>query len=502
MVKSEKVRLLSEMKTFRISRNDVTPKKYETHILDDSGKVIRVIADSESHREYVTYDRIPNELVKAIVSVEDKRFFIHHGIDIPGIIRSILITFFSLGKRMQGGSTITQQLIKNTLFPDWYRNNTFRDKMKRKIRELFIAHRIESKLSKREIIEYYLNTIYFGNGRYGVQTASKLYFGKDVWKLTPGECALLAGIPLSPAKYDPLRHPEKCIDREKFIMKKMYEQKIISRSELNEAERENILLELQYNKSLNVKTEKCYSYFEDALVSKLIDDLMKNRNIKHSEAMSLLLSGGLRVYSTENKRLQKLCEKYFNDPDFIPDLDKEDGPQAAIVIMDMTSGNILGMVGGRGKKKESLIFNRAVSAKRNNHFNTIFCFFERTGFVPDKKNGISIMDMCLAYAGYESGGNVKEAFLYKRVLNYKDKVVLRNDNKTYEIPEGEFVHLPKLMDITLATDIWSFGRTNNLLIGVWAGYDDNRTLPQIKEYYSFPKKIIKSVIENISGDGR
>ena len=151
---------------YNITKKDVTPTGFETHIINQSGNVTRVLARGESRKVYVKYGRIPVNLIKAVVAVEDKRYYRHKGIDLKAIIRAVVRTVSSGGKNIQGGSTITQQLIKNTVFVNWTKERTVFDKLGRKINELLLAPGLEKRMSKRQILECYLNTIYFGEGCY------------------------------------------------------------------------------------------------------------------------------------------------------------------------------------------------------------------------------------------------------------------------------------------------------------------------------------------------
>ena len=483
------------MNVRKIRKSDVAARKYATYIIDKGNNVTRVLADSESNREYVSYDKIPRKLVKAFVAVEDKKFFKHHGIDILGILRSIFITIYTLGRKTQGGSTITQQLIKNTVFPDWFRKNTFKEKLKRKVQEPFIAHRIERHLSKTEIMENYLNVIYFGNGRYGVQAASKLYFGKDVWKLTLGECALLAGVPLSPATYDPFRYPEKCIARRNLILKKLYDQQKISKKEYETALEEDALVVLSKNK-VTLGNFKCYSYYEEALFSQVKRDLAR-KGISYEKAKSVLFSGGLRVYSNENATLQRYCEKIFRTHEFIPDLTEESGPQSALIVMDSDNGQVIALIGGRGEKTESLLFNRAIDAKRNEHQYAMASFLSRTEYILEKQDGICLLDVCQAYSYYESGCKVKRGLLYSKVLNKKNRTLLNAKAELNTVKNDIEFHLPSPVEITLPRDVWVVGSVGKYVIGVWGGFDDNQLLPVKEEYYTFPRKIFTAVSEMV-----
>ena len=487
----------------RIDKNDITPKRFETHIIGPDNEITRVLAGSEAHREYVPFKKIPKYLILAIITIEDQRFFRHHGVDTKGLIRSIVIDIVSFGKRVQGGSTITQQLIKNTCFPDWYSNRSLKNKLKRKVAEIFLAVQLEKKVSKKEIIENYLNVIYFGQGCYGVQTASKYYFNKNVWELNLKECAVLAGIPLSPADYNPISHRQKSLDRSNLILYEMFMQHRISKNQYKAAKLANISTEIHKQKKASLQEARTYSYFEDLLVSQIDNELMRLKDISLDKADEMLYTGGLRIHSTENQKIQQFCEAIYNDPKFIPDLNDPDGPQSAMILMDASTGHVLATVGGRGKKESSRIFNRAIEAKRNNNLDTFDDYFGRMEYKLEKKNGVSILDLVLAYADYENVNKKVSAVSYKVVYDYKGNVLLDDkkieeaeigtDSKKQSLSHSIHETLPSLIEMHFTKDVWDIGRVGNLVLGVWSGYDDNRPLPLKEEYYTFARRIWKEI---------
>ncbi len=490
------------MNIFKINKKDIQPHNFESHIIGSDNHIRRVLAGAESHREFVPYAKIPKYLIDAIVTTEDQRFFQHHGVDRKGLIRSIIIDIITLGKKVQGGSTITQQLIKNTCFPNWYSNHSIKNKLKRKIWELFIAFRIERFTSKEEILENYLNVIYFGNGCYGVQTAAKLYFNKNVWELDLAECAIFAGIPLSPSTYNPFANEKKCIGRRNLILRKMYQQQKISKSEYIAAKSEELHLASKDSKQHILGGADIYSYYEDALIEQIVANIMKKKHITHDEAMNMIFCGGLRIYTTENQKIQRFSEKIYNDPKYIPDLGAPDGPESAMILMDSNTGHVIATIGGRGHKEGSLVFSRAYKARRNHNLDTFSDYFIRTEYRPSEK-GINILDVVLAYSNYESRGKTKNAFFYKRVLDYKKRSVLSDkeiyydsldEKKSYSKPIHD-IHesLASPMEINFPRDIWVVGRVGNLILGVWGGYDDNRQIPLQEKYFTFPRKIWKEI---------
>ena len=190
--------------------SDLKPKGYASVVYDSEGHEMTKLVSANANRSYVGIDKIPQDLCDAFVATEDERFYEHNGIDIKAIVRAGFEGIKNGLHFSQGGSTITQQVIKNNVFDEsWVTETNQVNRFKRKIQEQYIAIDTEKKMSKTEILEYYLNTINLGQNTLGVQAASQRYFGKPVYQLTLSECAVLAGITQNPAKYNPISHPDK-----------------------------------------------------------------------------------------------------------------------------------------------------------------------------------------------------------------------------------------------------------------------------------------------------
>ena len=218
----------------------------------------------------------------AVVAIEDERFYDHPGIDLRGIARAAYRNL-SAGRLTEGASTITQQLIKNNVFPDWTQERTVMDKVRRKLQEQLLALQLERRKSKDWILENYLNTINFGSGTWGVKTAAMRYFGKDVAELTLSECAVLAAIPKSPTGYNPLNHPENNADRRILVLDKMLELEMISQEERDDAVADPVYGRIQRDHTPAIGSE-VYSYFEDALICQLVEDLVAAHGCSEEEA--------------------------------------------------------------------------------------------------------------------------------------------------------------------------------------------------------------------------
>jgi penicillin-binding protein 1A len=212
-----------------ISNIDVSPSGYSTFVYDAAGNQTAKLVSSDSNRIPVTMSQIPANLAHAFVSIEDERFYEHNGIDIQGIIRA---AFVGLKDKdfSQGASTITQQLLKNNVFSNWT-NESFSEKIKRKIQEQYLALELEKIMDKDTILENYMNTINLGQNTLGVQAASLRYFNKNVTDLTLSECAVIAGITQNPSKYNPISHPEQNAERRQKVLSNMLELGYISQDE-------------------------------------------------------------------------------------------------------------------------------------------------------------------------------------------------------------------------------------------------------------------------------
>lgn len=306
----------------------------------------------EENRSWVSIGKMPTNLKNAFVAIEDQRFYEHNGMDFKRTAGAVLE--FVGGNSSYGGSTITQQLIKNF-------SGENDATIQRKIKEIFRAISLTKKRSKDEVLEMYLNTINLSNGCYGVQAAANYLFGKDVSELTLVECASLAAIPKSPYQYNPKAHPQANKERRDTVLMKMEELNWISEEEMNEAF--NTELVLSADNETNSPTGKIYSYFTDALIEQVIADLNKEYGYPREVAFNIIFSGGLEIHSTVDPRIQKIMEEVYSAPDTFV---QGDGiqPESAMVVIDPYTGNVKGIVGGRGEKNISRGLNRATMSKR------------------------------------------------------------------------------------------------------------------------------------------
>ncbi len=317
---------------------DILPP-VSSQIYDSAGNELANIHATEN-RLPVKIEQVPINLQHAFIAIEDNRFYEHNGIDPRGLLRA---AWSNINDReiSEGGSTITQQLAKNAYL-------TQERTMQRKIQEMFLAMKLEKQYTKQEILELYLNQIYFGQGAYGVQAAAKTYFGKNVEELDLSECALLAGIPKSPNYYSPFNDVQAAKDRRGIVLDQMVKYGYIGRMEAQDAKAE----ELHLAPLAQPTDKKEAAYFIDYVTQLLIDKYGADAVYKE----------GLKVYTTIDMDMQHKAEAAVaeNLPDYGTDANGVMQPQASLVAIDPKTGYIKAMVGGRGTDQ----FNRATLAER------------------------------------------------------------------------------------------------------------------------------------------
>ena len=297
--------------------------------------------------EFYVEDRDPVEMkdispyvVRGTVATEDQRFYDHHGIDPQGILRAVAVNLFGIGH--EGASTITQQLVRNTILASEANEST----LKRKVREAFIALKMEERYSKDEILLMYLNTINYGSGVYGIQAASQRYFSKDADKLSLAEAAALVGIPQSPTYNNPIDHPETCKKRRNAVLGRMLVNEVITQEEYDEACAAELKLKVKETKTSNGLLKYPYfsSYIRDTLLEMYDFDMV--------------YKGGLTVYSTLDPKLQKYAEDAARTKEsYIPDY-----LEVAMTVIDPKTGYVKAIVGGKDFNKDQ--YNLATQAQR------------------------------------------------------------------------------------------------------------------------------------------
>ena len=423
-----------------VSDVNIMPSGQATFIYDQDGNMLQKLTSADGNRISVSISDIPENMQHAIVAIEDSRFYEHNGIDTMGMVRAIAVAISSGFSRTEGASTITQQLLKNNVFTEWT-SETKLERIARKIQEQKLAVELEDALNrqgadtKSVILENYLNTVNFGAGTYGVESASLKYFGKSCSELTLSECAVLAAIPQNPTKYNPIRHPEFNQERQQTVLRYMCAQGYITQEQCDEALADDVYSRIRLHNEATSQEEEPYSYFVDELITQLKEDLVKKAGYTDTQAENLLYSGGLSIYTTMDPNIQNIMEEEFENEANYPEttkyaldwaltVDKSDGervnysremlqkyfrtnvdpsfdlifdsqeeaqsyvdmykaavvgegdeivaerisfseqPQAAMTVIDQATGEVKGIVGGRGKKTASLVLNRATDSFR------------------------------------------------------------------------------------------------------------------------------------------
>lgn len=351
----------------KVSPSDVKPQGYTTFVYADDEKTeIERFVASGSNRIYKPLDEIPEDLQHAFVAIEDERFYEHNGIDIRGIIRAAVAM---LSGQSQGASTLTQQLIKNNVFPNFVNEQTFYDKLQRKFQEQFLALQIEKQMSKNDIIEAYMNTINLGQNSLGVQSAAKRYFNKDVNELSLSECAVIAGITQNPSGLNPVTNPEKNAQRREKVLKNMLEQGYITEDAYKEAMADDVYARIQ-KASQKTDNQTPYTYFVDALSDQVLEDLQDKLGYTETQAYNALYSGGLSIYSTQNLDIQKICDEEMNNDENYPSL-KEYGLDYALTVTradgsieNYSSGHIKKYAKEEHNKTQGLLYSSSKEAKQ------------------------------------------------------------------------------------------------------------------------------------------
>ena len=334
------------------SKSSIT-RLYTMDFSDRQGRVGMPVEEPyeelySSRRIWTPYDQFPEDLIHAFIAIEDHRFYEHSGVDLARTAKAALNYLFHFSDRSFGGSTITQQLVKNVTG-----NNQV--KIKRKINEVFSAWDLEKRFSKNEIMELYLNIIYLSENSYGIGAASEVYFAKSPSDLTLEECAALAAIVQNPYRYDPYLFPERNQERRRVVLSEMLRYEMISQQEYEDAYDAPLVLSSNIEQSRN---SSVYSWYTEAVIDDVISDLMEVHGYTYEKAARMVFSGGLQIYTLMDPYVQGILDDVYSSLSF------SDGLQSAFVVTDPYTGDVLGLCGGVGKKEANLILNRATETLR------------------------------------------------------------------------------------------------------------------------------------------
>lgn len=292
--------------------DSIVPVGYATTVYDSAGNLTDTLVQTGSNREEATYDELPQDLINAFVAIEDSRFWQHNGIDLRSISRAAVGVL--TGQNLGGGSTLTQQLIKNNVFNGGM-ETSFGARLERKIQEQYLALQLTRSMDRKLILTNYLNTINLGNNTLGVKVAARRYFNKDVSDLTLSECAVIAGITQNPSRLNPITGQEANAEKRKVILQYMFEQGYISKEQQEEALADDVYDRIQNIDTANRENSTPYSYFTDELIQQVKETLMEKLSYTDTQAHNLIYSGGLQIYTTQDPDLQTIVDEEVNNPD-------------------------------------------------------------------------------------------------------------------------------------------------------------------------------------------
>ena len=293
----------------------IEPSGFATMVYDSKGNLTETIVKSGANRLEASYEELPQCLIDAFVAIEDARFWQHKGIDLRSIMRAV-VGVLTGDSSAGGGSTITQQLIKNNVFSGG-NEDTFGEQLERKIQEWYLAVQLEQIMSKELIMKNYLNTINLGNNTLGVKAAAKRYFDKDVSELTLSEATVIAGITQIPSRFNPLSENGQKNNEEKrrVILQYMYEQGKISKEDQEEALADDVYSRIKNVDLVTQENDSPFTYFTDELIEQVMTALQEQLGYTETQAYNLLYSGGLEIYTTQDPDLQAIVDEEISNPD-------------------------------------------------------------------------------------------------------------------------------------------------------------------------------------------
>ncbi len=302
-----------------LNLNDIAPKGFKSYIYSKDGELEHEIVGANSNRIYVSIDEINENVQNAFIALEDERFRTHNGIDPKGIVRAFFVGLANGGDFTEGASTITQQLLKLSVFSGGAETNQLL-RFRRKFQEQYLALELEKQLSKDEILEAYLNTINLGRSCYGVEAASNYYFNKSAAELNVSEAATLASIAQSPTNNNPVDNPEKNNERRETTINYMYNQGLIDEAARDEALADTDIYDDILVNAQNYVAEQAepYTYYQEAAISQVIEDLQEKLGYTEAEAEDKVYSGAISIYLAQDKEIQQICEEIYADDSNFP----------------------------------------------------------------------------------------------------------------------------------------------------------------------------------------
>ncbi|MCL2820518.1 MAG: PBP1A family penicillin-binding protein [Oscillospiraceae bacterium] len=312
------------------------------------------VIQSTEFRRWADYSEFPDHLINAVVAIEDHRFWNHDGVDWYRTAGAFMNMFLSMRDTF-GGSTITQQVIKNLTHEDDVT-------VQRKLQEIFRALEYERQFNKQEILELYLNLVYFGHGCYGIGAAADYYFAKEVSQLTLPEAAAIISITNNPSKFSPYTNREENKDRQEIVLRRMYELGFINEQEL----RQSIRTVLNFQRGVDDDAEMIvYTWYEEAIMRDVVADLVRHLGWSEQVARRYLFSGGLRIIASIDLEMQAIVDEVYQDPENLPNVTgSAQQLQSSVIIADPYTGEIKALSGGVGVKTRNMLLSRATQTRR------------------------------------------------------------------------------------------------------------------------------------------
>ncbi len=346
---------------FRVNSSQTT-KIYYMNYTDRENRIGEMVEIKDEqlfgseNSVWVPYTKIPENLVNAFIAIEDQRFWNHNGIDWIRTAGAVINYIIPFNEKQGGGSTITQQTIKNLTDDKDYTPQ-------RKIQEILRAINLEKKLDKTEILELYLNNIYLSQNCYGVQAAAYTYFNKDVSELSLIECVSIASITNSPTKYDPVQNPDNNAYRRDVILEEMLEEGYITEEEFNNAYTQELTLDYQGRASDPALSSN--SWYTDQVMVEVANALCEEKGYSLEVAYNLIYTGGLQIITLQDPTVQSTLEAIYANESSFPKTNNAVQPQSSAVVIDPATGDVLGLVGARGTKEANLLLNMATTTTRS-----------------------------------------------------------------------------------------------------------------------------------------
>lgn len=331
-----------------VGEKELLSSAYTTTVYDKDGNEIQKLDGSGSRQTYVTINQISDAVKNAFIATEDARFYEHHGIDIRGVLTSFYAD--NTGGNGQDNSTLTQKLLRNQVFEN-QNSTSFLGKLCQQIQEKYMAVKLEEELGKEKILEYYLNTVSFGENLLGIQEAALYYFDKNALNLTNSEAAVLAAMAQDPKLYEPVKQQAANATQRGLVLENMLNIGCISEDEYEDALGDDVYIELQRAEEKEWGKSEANSYYVDAVISQVISDLKEKAGYSQTRAYHAVYNSGLKIYTCQDKEIQQICDEQ---------IEQGYDQQISFVLMDQNTGRVKALVGGCGEDGVQIDRNRAI----------------------------------------------------------------------------------------------------------------------------------------------